>query len=143
MITGYSDLADLFGFWQRSGELAPVHDQLDQRLAAFFFADADRFVVFHAPVLIESQHLALVREGDLAGAGLDFGLPFIFRQLIGHVQIWGVGGSDEMRTHAEGVDGEAGGQPVIDRIFIHAAAHEDLDLLQAGLIQNFSDGQRL
>ena len=89
------------------------------------------------------NHLSFVREGDLAGAGLDFGLAIVFRQLIGHVQIRGVGGSDEMRTHAKGIDGEARGQPGIDRVFIDAAAHEDLNLLQVGFVENFSDGQRL
>src|SRR3990172_2587731 len=127
----------------RREEAAALHDrpqeELDLPAGGRLVSKGD--AVTHEAAVTPQKPVDLLpaRPGGLPRAGLEHVAPLVFHQLVGHVQVGGVGGHVHARADAEGVDGGARRQKALHAVFVQAPAHEDLDVLEARPVEDAPD----
>ena len=88
--------------------------------------------------------LLFIHQGNLAGGKLHHRPPPVLYHFISAVEIGCVRGDPHLGAHREAVDCSTRGQHLSHLEFIEAAAGQDLDVIQAVIIQDlphlFADG---
>src|SRR5918999_2890716 len=119
------------------GQATPgTHELLQERAPRHLLVGTGDDVARGLVILVEAEDLLATRQDGLAGRQLEPALAAVSAQLVGNVEAGRVLRHSHAGADTKACDGRIPRHDLADPILVEAATCEDLDALEAGLIQD-------
>jgi len=115
---------------------AGLHDGDEEGAALEGLAIETDDVVHVGRALTRPEDLLASGEGGLPAGELETGAAGVGGELVDGVEGGRVRADAEPRADAESVDGGTGGEQICDDVLVEAPAGEDLDVVEAGVVED-------